>query len=329
MEKFKFSATPAGEMAMSLAIPLTDNGHVGRFYLRDSEEVNVFQQIHKHPRRLSNTTFPSTIEATNNLTDAIDVDVLILGTPTRAIGEFYADIQQVSDRKPPIVVLVAKGIQGTLCAAEILEQVDSTITKRLVVLSGPNFASEIVRRQPTATTIASTNTEVMARLQRMLNTRTFRVYTTDDVKGTSYAGAFKNVIAIASGILKGSSVDDTVRGTVIFRGIEEMARLGEAHGGKRATFFGLAGLGDVMATCNSSLSRNFQAGIDLAQGKRAKELFESKKTIEGIYTAQSVLELIEISKSDNQTYPIMLTVWSVLYDKLSAKEAVKRLTKAI
>lgn len=320
MERRFFSAAPAGEMAMSLAIPATDKGHNGRFYLRNPDEVAPFNRKHRHPRRLQGITFSDSVVATNYLEEAIHgIDVLFLGTPMRALGEFYVGIKDLS-KNVPAIVCITKGMQGSLCAAEILEEIDPSITDRLVVLSGPNFAIEIAQRGHSATTVASKNSGASKLVQDVLNTERFRVYTGTDVKGVSYGGAFKNVIAIASGMLEGLGVNDFLRTIVISKGLVEMMQLGEANGAEPNTFLGLSGVGDFIVTCNSKQSRNFRAGIALTQGATPEALFHSDKTIEGIYTAQSVMELIKRS-GNLKDYPIMTTVWRVLYGGLDPQEA--------
>jgi glycerol-3-phosphate dehydrogenase (NAD(P)+) len=234
----------------------------------------------------------------------------------------FSHIAPSLDPKTPVVSLT-KGIeQGTLARmTEVVADVSGEHDPNLCgVLTGPNLAAEIVAGQPTASVIAMPDTSTAEALQTLFMGPAFRVYTNDDVIGCELAGALKNVMAIASGMSDGLGFGDNTRATLITRALAELSRLGVALGGRPETFAGLAGMGDLIATCSSDKSRNHRVGFGLAQGKQLDEVVaEMRMVAEGVKTTRSVLGLAERTGVE---MPIATHVGLVLDGRITPKEGV-------
>jgi glycerol-3-phosphate dehydrogenase (NAD(P)+) len=224
---------------------------------------------------------------------------------------------------PPGALLVSlmKGIELGSCdrMTEVIAQVAGAAPDRIAVVSGPNLAREIARRQHAATVVACTDASAAGQLQKACHTGYFRPYTNPDVIGCELGGAVKNVIALAVGIAVGMGLGDNTRATLITRGLAEIARLGAALGADQHTFAGLAGLGDLVATCSSALSRNRTFGERLGRGMRLDEVLASTtQTAEGVKSSQSVLEL---ARTHGVEMPITEVIAAVLQDGLEVGQA--------
>jgi glycerol-3-phosphate dehydrogenase (NAD(P)+) len=190
----------------------------------------------------------------------------------------------------------------------------------IVALSGPSFALEVARGQPTALVAASTDAKAATRVQRLLSSRSFRVYTQQDVMGVELGGALKNVMAVATGIVEGLGLGFNSRAALITRGLAEMARLGVAMGAQPATFAGLAGMGDLVLTCTGSLSRNRAVGMAVGGGQTLEQALEGKESgAEGVYTTRSALAL---AQRHHVEMPIVHTVSRVLFEGYPAAQAI-------
>jgi glycerol-3-phosphate dehydrogenase (NAD(P)+) len=189
----------------------------------------------------------------------------------------------------------------------------------VAALSGPNLAGEIAAGLPAATTVASSHQDVALRVQALLQQRTFRVYTSPDVAGVELAGAMKNVIALAAGICDGLGLGDNAKSSIITRGLAELVRLGTLLGGETRTFYGLAGIGDIIATCSSQQSRNHTAGVLLAAGEGLDDLRARNLTAEGVPTVEAVHRYAEANDID---LPITAEVYRVVYLGKAAREAM-------
>ena len=195
--------------------------------------------------------------------------------------------------------------------------------RRISVLSGPSFAEEVIKRLPTAVTIASEDNDTGLLLQDLFNTDYFRVYTNTDVPGVELGGALKNVMAIASGISDGLGLGASTRAALITRGLAEMIRLGVAIGGREKTFGGLSGLGDLVLTCTGTLSRNYTVGYKLGRGEKLTGILSNMKMVaEGVATSKSAYEL---SKKHNVEMPIIEQIYKVINEEKKPVDAVKEL----
>lgn len=266
---------------------------------------------------------PTRLGATNDLGEAVaDADLLVMAVPSHGFRTVFTAMVTHLDRLVPVVSLT-KGIeQGTLARmTEVVHEVYGSIPASIVgVLTGPNLATEIVVGQPTATVIAMEDTATARAVQRLLMSPTFRVYTNDDVIGCELGGALKNVMAIAAGMSDGLGFGDNTRATLLTRALAELTRLGVALGGRPETFAGLAGMGDLIATCSSTRSRNHLVGVGLAQGKTLAEVTtEMRMVAEGVKTTKSVLGLADRAGVD---MPIAAHVDMVLDGEMTPQEGM-------
>lgn len=271
-------------------------------------------------------TLPDSLTTTTDLDAVVDgSSALVMAVPSHGFREIYSRVAGRLGVEVPVLSLT-KGIeQGTLATmTQIVMEASPEKEESLVgVMTGPNLASEVAAGQPTATVIAMADQAMARSLQEVFMGPTFRVYTHDDVIGCELGGALKNVMAIASGMSDGLGFGDNTRATLITRALAELTRLGVALGGRPATFAGLAGMGDLIATCISTASRNHRVGVGLASGKTLNEVVtEMQMVAEGVKTTRAVLDL---AKQSGIEMPIASHVGHVLYEGLDPREAVLRL----
>jgi len=295
-------------------------------WARREEVAEAVNERRENPDYLPDVRLPERLRATTHLPNALDgTDLVIMGVPSHG----YRDVltmaaPNIPDRAP--ILSLTKGIeQSTLMlmtqvTSDVLPQHDSNL---IGVLTGPNLAREIIAGQPAATVIAMKDPDIARELQALFMSPTFRVYTNPDVIGAESAGAVKNVMAIAAGMADGLGFGDNTLATLITRALAEMTRLGEAMGGEAATFSGLAGMGDLIATCASSISRNHTVGFALGRGRSLDEIIaEMNMVAEGVKTTRGVLELAD--RYDVEI-PIAYQVGRVLYDGIPVVEAIASL----
>jgi glycerol-3-phosphate dehydrogenase (NAD(P)+) len=292
-------------------------------WARRSELADSINQSRVNSPYLPEVELPDTLTATADLLEAAsNAEVVVMAVPSHGFREVFTRIATAlpEDR---IVVSLTKGIeQGTLATmTEVIFDVEPGANRdRVGVMTGPNLASEIAAEQPTATVVAMRDEDAAAALQQLFMHPTFRVYTNDDVTGCELGGALKNVMAIASGMSDGLGFGDNTRATLLTRALAELTRLGVALGGRPETFAGLAGMGDLIATCSSNRSRNHRVGFGLAQGQTIEEITtEMRMVAEGVKTTKSVLGLAERTGVD---MPIASHVDLVLEGRMSPKEAM-------
>ncbi|GIU87088.1 MAG: glycerol-3-phosphate dehydrogenase [NAD(P)+] [Acidimicrobiia bacterium] len=295
-------------------------------WARRAELADEIASTRENARYLPGVRLPDSLAVTSSLADACaDADVVVLGVPShgmRAVLEAAAP----HIRPDAAVVSLAKGVeQGTLArmsevAAEVLAGHDPA---RLGVLTGPNLAKEVAAGQPAASVVAAGDPEVAERLQRLFHTPSFRVYTNPDVVGCEIAGALKNVLAIGAGIADGLGYGDNTKAALMTRGLAELARLGVALGGDPLTFAGLAGMGDLIATCSSPQSRNRHVGVQLGRGRSLDEvLAEMAMVAEGVKSTAAVLEL---AARHGVEMPLAAFVGRVLYEGARPADLVPEL----
>ncbi len=281
---------------------------------RDRELVHAIATRHENPTYLPGIVLPEALRASADLAAACaGARVVVMAVPShgyRAVLEAAAS--QVRADVP--VVSLAKGIEGgtLLRMTEVtLEVLTGHDPDRVAVLTGPNLAREVAEGQPAASVIACRDAETARDLQQLCMSRSFRVYTNPDVVGCEVAGAMKNVIAIASGTAAGLGYGDNTQAALITRGLAEVARLGVALGGEPMTFAGLAGLGDLVATCTSPKSRNRSVGFELGRGRSLDEIVaELNMVAEGV---KSTAALLELATRAGIEMPIASMVGAVLY----------------
>lgn len=292
-------------------------------WARRAEMAESINSARRNLAYLPEMDLPPRLRATDDLRNAVEgADVVVMAVPSHGFREVFAETAPYMNAGCPVLSLT-KGIeQQTLSTmTEIVQDVSpASPSDHVGVLTGPNLAVEIVAGQPTATVVAMKDGETADELQRLFMGPTFRVYTNDDVVGCELGGALKNVMAIASGVSDGLGFGDNTRATLLTRALAEVTRLGVALGGRPETFAGLAGMGDLIATCCSNRSRNHQVGFGLATGKSLEEITtEMRMVAEGIKTTKSVLGLAARAGVD---MPIATHVDLVLDGEMSPREGM-------
>jgi glycerol-3-phosphate dehydrogenase (NAD(P)+) len=295
-------------------------------WARRAKIADGINKKHRNKAYLKGFDLPKELSATDNLVEAIDeADVIIMGVPSHGYRDVLTRVADDIPHDTPIISLT-KGIEaGTLMrmtevTADVLPDHSTDV---IGVLTGPNLAREIMEGQPAGTVIAMKNQDVAHALQSKISGPRFRVYTNTDVIGSESAGAVKNVMAIASGMAAGQGFGDNALATLVTRALVEMARLGVAMGGQARTFAGLAGIGDLIATCSSRQSRNFRVGYGLGQGRDLDEIIDEMQMVaEGVKSTAGILAL---SRRYDADMPIADKVGEVLYDGLDVTEALHQL----
>jgi glycerol-3-phosphate dehydrogenase (NAD(P)+) len=315
----------AGSWGTTVAAILAENVDVV-LWARDPELASRIDTVHENDRYLPGIVLPDRLHATADLEAACrGTDVLVMGVPSHGFRAVLTDAAGVITDDTPIVSL-SKGVeQGTnLRMTEVVGDVlRSHARDRIGVLTGPNLAREVAEGQPTASVIAMGDSDTAAALQRVFMGRAFRVYTNPDVVGCEIAGALKNVVAIAAGIAAGLGYGDNTKAALITRGLAELARLGVALGGEPLTFSGLAGMGDLVATCTSDKSRNRRVGVELGRGRKLDDIVaETNMVAEGVKSTGAVLELAALHGVD---MPIATLVAAVLYEGATPADLVPAL----
>lgn len=295
-------------------------------WARRPELAEAMRERHENTDYLPGQTLPDSLEFTADLEEACaPADVVMLGVPSHGMRTVLRDAAPFIAPGAPVVSL-AKGVeQGTL--RRMTEVVDEVLTghdpSMVGVLTGPNLAREIAAGQPAASVVALRDVDAAAGVQRLFMTATFRVYTNPDVVGCELAGALKNVMAIAAGIAAGLGYGDNTKAALLTRGLAELTRLGVALGGEPLTFSGLAGMGDLVATCTSTQSRNRTVGVELGKGRGIDDIVaEMNMVAEGVKSTAAVLEL---ARRADVEMPIAELVGAVLYEGKRADELVPAL----
>jgi glycerol-3-phosphate dehydrogenase (NAD(P)+) len=313
----------AGSWGSAFAAVLADAGHDVVVWARREELAARITATHRNPDYLPDTDLGQAVTGTASWDDALDgAETVVLAVPAQSLRANLADRSPL----PPVPVLsLLKGIENGTAArmSQVVAEAGRVAPERIAVLSGPNLAREIAARQPAASVVACPDPDLAARLTHLVQTPVFRPYASTDVVGVEIAGALKNVIALAAGIASGMGLGDNTKATIITRGLAEITRLGLALGAEAATFSGLAGVGDLVATCASTLSRNQRVGIALGRGlDLAAARAEVGQTAEGVTTAGPVLEL---ARGVGQDMPITEAVDAVLRGGSTVQEATAAL----
>jgi len=321
----KATVVGAGSWGTTFAQVLCDAQTETVILPRRRELAKAVNEHHENQDYLPGIRLHPALAATTDPVAALDgADIVVLAVPAQSLRRNLADW---APHIPPGAVLVSliKGIEVGSCKrmSEVIHEVLGTPQERIAVISGPNLAREIAERQHAATVVACADETAARRLQRACHTGYFRPYTNPDVVGCELGGAVKNVIAIAVGIAVGMGLGDNTRATLITRGLAEIGRLGSALGADQHTFAGLAGLGDLVATCSSPLSRNRTFGENLGRGMTLPEVIATtKQTAEGVQSSASVLEL---AHRRHVEMPIAAVVDAVMREGLPVAKAAQLL----
>jgi glycerol-3-phosphate dehydrogenase (NAD(P)+) len=318
-----------GAMATVCSILLTQGGHHVTMWGAFEESIERLMQNRENQRLLKGVRVPDEVKLTANDNAAFDGATMILSAiPTQYMRSVWTRLLKYVPQADVPIVSVAKGIENEtgLRPTQIIKDVLSPgvgSERRLAALSGPNIAAEIARYLPATAVAACDDEEYARRVQDVFSTNWFRVYTNNDVIGVELAGATKNIIAIAAGIVDGLSAGNNAKAALVTRGLVEITRLGVAMGADEATFFGLAGLGDLITTCVSPEGRNRSVGEQIGKGRKLNDILQQMDSVaEGVPTTKSVHEL---SRRLNVEMPITEAVYSVLFEDKDVLHALSDL----
>lgn len=310
----------AGAWGTSIASMLAGKKLSVSLWMYEKELAEETDRTRVNRIYLPGAVLPEGIKVTSDLETALKRSRTIISViPTQHIRDIFEKaLPYIGDETS--FVSASKGIEiGTLKRpSEILQEIFPR--KGISALSGPSFASEVIKKLPTAVTLASRNKKEARRLQELLSTNYFRIYTHEDIIGVELGGALKNVVAIAAGICDGLGLGNNARAALITRGLAEMKRLGIAMGASENTFSGLSGMGDLVLTATANLSRNYTFGMKLAQGKTAEQIIAGSRSVaEGVQTSRSVMGLME---KYNIEMPIAHEIYKVIFKGKAPDRAV-------
>lgn len=294
-------------------------------WARNQATVDEINQHHTNHKYLPNAKLTASLKASNSIEETVkNADVIVMGIPAQHFRSVLQTARPFIRPWVPIVSL-SKGLE-TGTKMRMTEIIEAEMPGHPAgVLTGPNLAKEIMKGQAAASVIAMVDDTIAEALRSVFQTGLFRVYTNEDVVGCELGGALKNIMAIATGMGDGAMAGDNTRAAIITRGLAELTRLGVAMGGKPATFAGLTGIGDMVATCTSTQSRNHRVGFELGQGKTLDEIIAGMSEVaEGVKSAKAVMEL---AKEYQVEMPIATEVYKVLYEGNTVHDAFRGLIR--
>jgi len=321
----------AGNFGSCLGDHLADSSHDVLVWSRSPQIVDSLNNTHRNPEFLLDHVFPDCLKAVGPEFPSAelvqDMDVLLFAIPTEGVRETLTSLKpRLNKNKLPLFIFVNKGIEiatRALTLDIITDTCGPEIAKVATFISGPSFAKEIIRRQPTSVSVASMSDEAAAQASELFHQPWFRCYTGGDPIGVELAGALKNVYAIAAGISDGLGFENNTRAALITRGLAEMTRIGTAYGASPLTFLTLAGVGDLFLTCSSPTSRNYTVGYRLGKGEKLDYIIETLGSVaEGVTTAKalkSILDELGVKAA------IATGVYEVLYEGKNVEQRVKEL----
>lgn len=307
----------AGSWGTALSLVLARNGHEVLLYGRDDENFHSLQACRENLTYLPGYVLPESVSY-HSLEGSVAPYMVVIAVPSSAVRDVSRTLEG-----PKTVCMASKGLDAA--TGGVLSDVVASVApdSKLVALSGPNLAVELAQGVPTAAVAASPDPEVAEKVRGLFMCKTYRVYVSEDMRGVELAGSLKNVMAIAAGMSDGLGYGDNTKGALLARGLNEMARLGVKMGAGMGTFLGVAGVGDLFATANSRLSRNYRVGLGLGQGRGTREILsELGQVAEGVSTAETALR---IARQHQVPVPITEVVDSVIKGKVAAREAVSLL----
>ena len=321
----KISVIGAGAFGTAMATIAARCGNDVVLWAHDPKVAEAITATRTNPLYLPQIEIPEKVRATSALDEAAAFsDTIFMVAPSHVYREVLSRLKPHL-RDGVNVISGTKGIEieTQRRMSEVSEEVLGRQCKAFGVLSGPTFALEVARGDPTAAVVASRNVDFAQTMQQALSCTSFRLYHTTDVVGVELAGSLKNVIAIAAGVLEGLGLGFNTTAALITRGLHEMTKLGVALGGRLETFAGLAGMGDLVLTCTGSLSRNRSLGVALGKGKQLEAILsETRAVAEGVKTAKAVQE---IATRHDIEMPIASEMYRVLYERESVRAALQRL----
>lgn len=319
----KIGMIGAGSWGIALTWLLTNNGHQVTVWSALEDEIKMLCEKREHTSKLPGVLLPESVSFTTELEKAVvGMELLVLAVPSPFVRSTAHQLKDIAE-EGQIIVNVAKGIEEKtlMTLSEVIEE--EIPQAQVAVLSGPSHAEEVGKGVPTTIVAGAKTKKAAEKIQNIFMSPVFRVYTSPDVLGIELGAALKNVVALAAGIADGLGYGDNTKAALITRGITEISRLGMAMGGRRETFFGLSGIGDLIVTCASMHSRNRRAGILIGQGHTMEEAMEEvKMVVEGVYSARAAVGLAE---KYHVFLPIIEQVNQVLFYGKPAADAVGEL----
>ncbi|GAA0359813.1 NAD(P)H-dependent glycerol-3-phosphate dehydrogenase [Alkalibacterium iburiense] len=316
----------AGSWGSTLANVLFENGHEVLIWTRDEKQKEEINTDHTNERYLPHFKFPTELRATTDLEKAVaTADLLVFVIPTKGMRELAKRVNSLLNREVT-VVHASKGLEENTykrISTLLSEEISSEYLKGLVTLSGPSHAEEVIAKDLTTITAASSDKKAAELVQSVFINDYFRVYTNTDIIGVEIGAALKNIIALGAGVIAGLGYGDNAKAGLVTRGLAEISRLGVKLGADPLTFMGLSGVGDLIVTCTSPHSRNWRAGYQIGQGKDVSSVINGMgMVVEGVSTTKAAYELA-------QTYgiemPITEAIYQVVYNKADVKHVILNL----
>lgn len=319
----KITVVGAGSWGTAQSILLANNGCEVFLWGRLEDNILEVKKDRENKRFLPGVILPENLNVTDDLLEATsNTEMLVLAVPAQAIRETIIKLKPINENV--IIVNTAKGIEissGMRMSEVVADILGENIKKQYAILSGPSHAEEVARSVPTVVTVGAYYKNIATTVQDTFMSNYFRVYTNPDVAGVELGGALKNIIALATGIVAGLGYGDNTKAALITRGLTEITRMGVAMGGDARTFSGISGIGDLIVTCNSQLSRNRLAGEMLGQGySLADTLNKVGMVVEGVHTTRIVHNLAQKMDID---MPITKACYNVLYNGNSPREELE------
>lgn len=326
----KIAVLGAGSWGTALAKVLVENGHDVMIWSRveDKAIIDEINQKHTNEKYLKEITLPEGLVGTTDLKEALsNRETVLIVIPTVGIRSIAKQVNALVD-EPKLFIHASKGLEQESYhrISEVLaEEIDEEKSVAIAVLSGPSHAEEVAVQDLTSVTSASKNEEAAEKVQKLFMNDYFRVYRNEDIIGVELGAALKNIIALGAGALNGLGYGDNAIAALVTRGSAEIARLGVALGAEVETFMGLSGVGDLIVTCTSPHSRNWQAGKLIGEGKNLEEIQDTVgMAIEGLSTVIAAKELAEVRGVD---MPITQAIYQVVYEDVDVEEAVVALMR--
>jgi glycerol-3-phosphate dehydrogenase (NAD(P)+) len=316
----------AGGWGTALAVTMARHGKDVRLWAYEPYLVETMMATRENPLYLPSIPVPESVRISNSMNEVVaDAAIAIIATPSHVFRHVFTQMLPLLDSRM-LLVSATKGIENDtlMRMSEIVVDVArSRFVPHVAAISGPTFAPEVARGEPTALVVASPDEGVRLLLQQELSGPRFRLYTNPDLIGVEIAAAAKNIIAIAAGVVNGLGLGSNTTAALVTRGLAEITRLAVACGGKRETLSGLAGLGDLVLTSYGSLSRNRRVGIALGQGKKIGDILSGMRMVaEGVRTTKSAVAL---ARKLNLEMPIAEKMYAVLYEGRKPQEAIQDL----
>src|SRR5438067_5400345 len=321
----RIAVVGAGAWGTALSIVLARAGrHEVRLWAYERVVRDSIENTRTNDLFLPGCTVPESVQITNDLSEALqEAEIVLTVMPSHHARRLYEQMKELYSQEV-LLVSATKGIENGTYKRMTEVAADVAGVSQIAALSGPSFAKEVARGDPTAITVASTDTNVAATIQREFSDPMFRIYTNDDVIGVELGGSLKNVIAIAAGVVEGLNFGHNTAAALITRGLAEITRLAVACGARRETLSGLAGMGDLVLTCTGGLSRNRTVGVELGRGRKLRDIMAGMHGMvaEGVLTTDAALGL---ASRYGIEMPITEQIHALLHEEKSPKDAIREL----